>query len=48
VVVIPELERAMAEAVDAVRDRGGGVVCVLGSLNVVARAEAWANGTGGE
>ena len=48
VVVIPELERAMAEAVDAVRDHGGGVVCVLGSLNVVARAEAWANGTGGE
>lgn len=48
VVVIPELERAMAEAVDAVRDRGGGVVCVLGSLNVVARAETWANGTGGE
>ena len=48
VVVIPELERAMAEAVDAVRDRGGGFVCVLGSLNVVARAEAWANGTGGE
>ena len=48
VVVIPELERAMAEAVEAVRDRGGGVVCVLGSLNVVARAEAWANGTGGE
>ena len=48
VVVIPELERAMAEAVEAVCDRGGGVVCVLGSLNVVARAEAWANGTGGE
>jgi folylpolyglutamate synthase/dihydropteroate synthase len=43
VVVIPELERAMAEAVDAVRGRGGGVVCVTGSLNVVARAEAWAN-----
>ena len=43
VAVIPELERAMAEAVDAVRGRGGGVVCVTGSLNVVARAEAWAN-----
>jgi folylpolyglutamate synthase/dihydropteroate synthase len=43
VFVIPELERAMAEAVDAVRGRGGGVVCVTGSLNVVARAEAWAN-----
>ena len=47
VVVIPELERAMAEAVDAVRDRGGGVVLVTGSLNVVARAEAWANRSGG-
>jgi len=47
VVVIPELERAMAEAVDAVRGRGGGVVCVTGSLNVVARAEAWANQSGG-
>jgi dihydrofolate synthase len=47
VFVIPELERAMAEAVDAVRGRGGGVVCVTGSLNVVARAEAWANQSGG-
>ena len=46
-VVIPDLERAMAEAVDAVRERGGGVVCVTGSLNVVARAEAWANRSGG-
>ena len=45
--MIPDLERAMAEAVDAVRERGGGVVCVTGSLNVVARAEAWANRSGG-
>jgi folylpolyglutamate synthase/dihydropteroate synthase len=40
---VPNLEQALATATAFVRDGGGGVVCVTGSLNVVARAERWAN-----
>ena len=43
--VEPELERALDEAMAFVN--GNGVVCVTGSLNVVGRAETWANGRKG-
>jgi hypothetical protein len=43
VVSVPCLEDAMDHAMAAMTGLGGGVVCVTGSLNVIGRAETWAN-----
>ena len=40
--MVADLGEAISRAAEAMSDGGGGVVCVMGSLNTVSRAQAWA------